>query len=145
MLGIVDIEQKTEAAARAAGEADLRIDRDVVTLIRTRRWTLIAAARSVGGAASPALSARRRGSRRGLAVALILRGALLVARRHRQTLEDARRAHDRRALRRTQRDLDHFQPETRGIRIVDAAVLAPRHFFGRTHRRGARHVDERVG
>ena len=148
MLRVVNVEQKTEAGAGAAREADLRVDRDVVTLIRTRRWTLIAAPLSAGrarGAASPALSARRRGSRSGLPIALILRGTLGVGRRHRQTLEDARRAHDRRVIRRAQRDLDHFQPETRGIRIVDAAVRASRHFLGRPHRRRARHVDEHVG
>ena len=54
---------------RAAGEPDLRVDRDVVALIRTGRRTLIAAARSAAPAAAPALSARRRCSRRGLAVA----------------------------------------------------------------------------
>jgi len=88
---------------------------------------LIAAARSAGparSAASPALSACRRGSRRSLAVALILRGALLVARRHGQPLEDPRRAHDRRALGRPQRDFYYFEPEPRGVRIVDAAVRA---------------------
>src|SRR5207248_10436242 len=104
-----------------AGQADFGVDRDVVALIRARRRTLIAAPRPRGRvrAASPTLAARRRGSRRRLAVALILRRALGVGRRHRQTLDDAGRADDRCALRSTERDLDHFQPEAPGIWIVD--------------------------
>src|SRR5204863_2079067 len=44
MLGIVNVEQKTEAGAGAAGEPDLGIDRDVVTLIGPRRRALSVAA-----------------------------------------------------------------------------------------------------
>src|SRR6185503_12287323 len=121
MLGIVDVNQQAEARARAARQANLWVDGDVVALIRTGRRTLVAAP-GVRVAAPPALSARRRRSGRRLAIALVLRQAFFVARCNRQTLEDACRAHDRRAGRRSQRDLDHLEAEPRGIRIVDAAV-----------------------
>ena len=42
---------------------------------------------------------------------------------------------------RAQRHLDHFEAEARGVRIVDVAVLATGHFFGRAHARRAGHID----
>ena len=59
MRGVADVEQQAEAGARAAGEADLRIDRDVVALVRSGRRTLrSAAASAAGGAAAPRRAGR---------------------------------------------------------------------------------------
>src|SRR6185295_5037578 len=44
MRGVADVEQQAEARARAAGEADFRIHRDVVALVRPGRRPLVAAA-----------------------------------------------------------------------------------------------------
>ncbi len=129
MRGVADVQQKPHAAARASGEPDFRIDRDVVTLIRAAR-RLVTAAWS-----SASASVRRRarcgggGLSRG-ARARVDFFALGVARRHRQIIEDARRADDRRILRRCERHLDHFQPETRGVGIIDPAVRASRQLLG---------------
>jgi hypothetical protein len=73
MFRIADVEEQAEARARTAGESNRRIDRDVVTLIRTRgrRWRLIAASPSALRALTALPAAR--GSRR-FAIALILRG-----------------------------------------------------------------------
>ena len=89
MRRIADVEQQAEAGARAAGEADRRIDRDVVALIRAGRRT--------GGCRGPRPPARRRrlprrASPRAAAAAAAasrvalrpMRVALGVARRHRQ-------------------------------------------------------------
>jgi hypothetical protein len=125
MFRIADIEQQTEARARAAGETNLGIHRDVVALIRTRRRLIAAPCAPARLASAAALAARLGFSLRLLAIALILRRAVFVARRDRQSLEDARRTDDRRLHRRAQRDFDHFEAEARGVRIVVAAVLHP--------------------
>ena len=125
-----DVEQQPVAAARAAGKADVGIDGDVMALIRSARRTAgpATAARRrhrrgrtaaahlphlrrtcrtcTGAPAAPAPATCRTGVRAAL-------GRLDAARRRRETVEDARRAHDRRLLRRRERHPDHFDAEAR--------------------------------
>ena len=92
MRGVVDVQEEPVAAAGPAGEADFRVDRDVVTLGRTGRRPGIAAASPSAGASAasfPTAGGRRRGSRRG-AIARVRGVALGTARRYREALEDAR-------------------------------------------------------
>src|SRR5439155_26620877 len=109
-----------------------------------RRW-----GRSRGLAASAAFtgSAWRgcgaggtaRGSFRG-ARGGIDRGALFIARRHRQTVEDAWRADDRGRAGFRERHLNHFESKPRRVRIVESPVLAPLQLVSRTHARRTRDV-----
>ena len=152
-----DVEQQAVADARAAGETDRRIQRDVVALVRARRWAAVAAASAA--AATPgrrrrtgcARSARRRRRRRACRatghdrttrraastcrrgpasaiaaaaraaaarrIRLVVRRALRVARRARETLEDLRAVHDLRVLRRLQRHLDDSMRNCDAVRI----------------------------
>jgi len=89
----VDVEQQPEAGARTRGETDLRIDGDIVTLIRTGRRPGIAATptgATAGSITTATSSGGGRGCSSGFAVARIGGGALFIARRYRQILEDAR-------------------------------------------------------
>ena len=57
-----DVEQQAVAAARAAGEADVGIHRDVVALVRTGRRSAAAAAASARAAAAAPAAAGPRGA-----------------------------------------------------------------------------------
>ncbi len=153
MRRVADVEQQAESRARAAREADLGIDGDVVALIRTGRRPGVAATASAARCSWRTRRTRRarrtrrtsRGRRRRgrarLTLARLDCVTIGIARRHRQAVEDARRADNRRLLRRGKRNLDHFQPESRRVRIVDPAFLAAREFLRRPNACGARHVD----
>ena len=163
MRGIADVEEQTEARAGAACQADLGIDSDVVALIGSARRSRVAAARSARCPGRPSgLRARRPsrccagrpsrcctgrpsrcrtgrgGARRsGFRTRLrVERIAVRIARRHGQSVEDARGADDCRLRRGGERHLDHFEPEARRVRIVDPAVRTPRQLVGGAHSRG---------
>ena len=60
--GVADVEQQAEAGAGAAGQADFRIDRDVVALVRTGRRPRLprrVRGRCAAGAAAPTLRRAR--------------------------------------------------------------------------------------
>ena len=104
MRRVVDVQQEAEARAGAGGEPDLRVDGDVVTLIRTGRRRRAAPSPAGGvppppprpeprpAAAAAAAAASR--SRASEASRSSLRGGTG------QIVEDARRADDRRLHRR---------------------------------------------
>ena len=101
---IADVEQQAETSARAAGQADIRIHRDVVALVRSP-WR---ARRPAAAAAAPRPAPpgpRCRSSGRRLAILLIRRAALLIPRRDRQVLEDAGRTDNGRSYWGAQRHL----------------------------------------
>src|SRR6185436_5519374 len=58
MRGVSDVEQQPEPGARAAGETDVRIHRDVVALVRPGRRTATAAATAACRYRLPATSRR---------------------------------------------------------------------------------------
>jgi hypothetical protein len=89
---VADVEQDAVARAGAGGEAELRIDRDVVAVVRLRR-----ALRALGRGRHPARGRRCCRLRIG---------------------EDARLADDARLLRRRERHADHLDPEERGVRVL---------------------------
>ena len=64
-----------------------------------------------------------------------------MPRRRREAVEDARRADDRRLLRRRQRHADHFEAEPRRVGIVDRPVLAAGQLLLRAHARRPGHID----
>ena len=150
MRDVADVEQQPVAAARAAGEPDVGIHRDVVALIRSgvgpppaaatgRRPAPAATVRAAAGAA--ALRSRRR-----RAASARRRARLDAARRRAETGEDARRAHDRRLLRRRERHLDHFEAEARAVFGSSiGAVLAAGQFLSRTDAGRPGHIDVDVG
>ena len=149
---VADVEQQSVAAARATGQTDVRIDGDVVTLIRAgvspvrgppAAWDLRHRAPAPRAARRAAAGARLdlRRLRRWRLTAPAVPGRFHAPRRRSQTVEDTRRAHDRRLLRRRNRHSDDLETEPRAVRIFDRTVLAAGELVGRPHARRARHVD----
>ena len=135
---IVDVDQQSVAAARAAREPDRRIHRDVVTLVGTdgrRIGTRAASATRAGTTrrASSATPACRRVPRR---------GAVRLGRR--QVIEDATERNDLRLLGMIERHANDFDAETRRTHRIPREVVASRQFGGRPHprRAGDVHVDD---
>src|SRR5262249_13308129 len=118
---IADVEQETVAAARAAGEADRRIHRDVMALRRALSNARCPSAPTAGAAAArSAAGGRTTAAARGTIRVLdaVLTRARVIDWWRAQILEDVRLAHAFRLLWMGHRHLDHFNPERRGVRAV---------------------------
>src|SRR5262245_32887725 len=96
IYGILDVEQETQSSAGAAGQTHFWINRDVVALVGTSRWSVVIvvaaaiAATGCGRARTCSASATAIAATRIAAIGGIKSGTFFVPRSYRQALEDAR-------------------------------------------------------